>query len=58
MKKFINAYKRFKQLNMFGTYKFCWIPIDNNTGEGTYSCIEFFDINLSLIDINKCEIIQ
>jgi hypothetical protein len=56
MNNFTGAYKNYKSLKNIGSYRLCWIPL-NDIGLGIYSVIEFFDEEISKIDKNKCEII-
>lgn len=56
MKKFINNYKHFRNIQALGDYRLCWIPMDNK-GNGMYSVIEFFDEELDKIDSRKVELL-
>lgn len=54
MKKFIEAYRHFKNIKSIGNYRICWMHTSD--GNGFWCCIEFFDDEIEKIDKSKCEI--
>jgi len=56
--KFIESYRSFKNIKaIFSSYRFCWIPFKDGSGNGIYSSIEFFDEEIAKLDNNKIQLI-